>query len=267
MADRPDSTGTTTASDPAGDNGRGGGEPSDSGSDVVPRSELDAERKRRAGQERAHQREMGKVQKQISDLAAFVQNRQPGDANVAVPSDILKDLDLSDPKDKLLHDLYVNQSQWSQQMRKEVEERQRGQQNRQLVEEAVEEVEEAIPGVPRNVLDLSTPETVRASAEKWQADERIRKLEVELAEVKAGRVSATDAAAAARLAERQRLGATQVPTSTGSAPPLPSAVQQEIDRIDAEIALAKRQHKGSEVIRLGREKALTIQEAETAAVR
>lgn len=266
MAEQSDSNGEPAAPS-ASDGGPDAALPSDSLSDVVPRSELDSERKRRAGQERAHQRELAKVRTELAELKKLtteaLQGRSAGDAQIALPKDVLDSLDQNDPRDRVLLDLYRNQSAWSQHMRSQEEERQRQVQLSTAVEDAVDEVLET--GIPRSVLDLSSPQAVRASAEKWQLTERIRKTEEELATLRGNRQTSQEAAQAAVTRERVRLGATQVPTSIGTAPPLPTAVQEQLTQYDQQITQAKRSRQGSEVIRLSRERQVLLQEAESAA--
>ena len=120
-----------------------------------------------------------------------------------------------------------------------------------IVGEAVDEAEEA--GVPRTALDTSSPDAVRRSVEKYQSDQRIRTLEEQIADMRKGSDKLRETAATARTQERQRLGATQVLTSTGEMPPLPTEQSEEIDRLEHEKAEAKRHKDGALVMAIDRQ--------------
>lgn len=241
--------------------------PGGSAQDAV-QAELDEARKRLRSQERAHQRDMKGIKDIVDGLKAqlteALQGRSSSDAPITIPQEVLNALDPSDPKDKILLALYQNQSAWSKRMYDDAQSQTRTAQLRSAIEEAIEDEVES--GVPRaELLAAASPDAVRATADKWRSDERVRSLERQVADLSKGRQTADEAAAAAALRTRQSLGATTVLTSTGEQPPLPSAIQQEVDRYDEQIALAKRQHKGADVLRLSRERQVLIEEGSVAA--
>ena len=270
MAERPVSTGEESSVSPAASSASGSVTPiPDDSSQDKASLELEVANKRLRSQERAHQRGMRELKETVdalkTQLTEALQQRSSSDSPIILPTDVLNALDPNDPKDKILLSLYQNQAQWSKRMRDEADAQTRDAQVRASIGEAIEDEVEA--GVPRaELLSAASPEAVHAVAERWRGAEEIRSLRAAVAELSQGRQTAGEAARSATLRARQELGATTTLTSTGEQPPLPSAVQQELDRLEEQIALAKHAHRGNEVIRLRREQQLLVEEATISAV-
>lgn len=189
------------------DPGSSGPSPSDSsdGSSVVSRADHEAaiaeERKRRAGQEKAHRKEVERLEQQMADLRNMIANSQPQTLQ-------LPDIDPRDPSTFVPHlqHLYKNQKEWQDALIA----RERAGEFRARLQEAITDA--TSQGVPLDALDDSSPEAVRASAKEFLAEKRIRDMEEEVNRLKKEKDQAVTTA-------RAEAGALGVSTATGGRTP------------------------------------------------
>ena len=211
------------------------------------------ERGRRAGQEKQHQRVYQKLEKDLEELKNQVrQGTLSSAADDDVPKELADLLDPNNPRDRIILDVARNQQKWARANAEEEARRRRDAALRAEVDKAVETVTEEW-GVPETILDRATPEAVYRSAERWQHDEEVRKLTERQKGLEEEIKSVKEGAATVATRTRQELGATRVSTSTGAPPELPSAQQEEIQRLEDEKARAKREHRGADVIAINRQ--------------
>lgn len=242
LKDGPDASGSVDSS------GKDAGE---AGNNVISRAEherlIAEERKRRSGQESAHQREMGQIREELNGLRSQIQSSPSLD--VTDIDDLLARIDSGDPREvnAATKEALVSVSHWTKHLKSEQLLTQAQRQVSAAVEEAVAE------GVPRSSLDTSSAASVRTSAQRWRDDqekeelrERMRKMEEDLKQAK-------EEATMAVTRERTRSGASQTPVSTGSQPGQQTPDEERLQELQTQLAMAKRRHNGAAAISLGRD--------------
>lgn len=212
---------------------------------------IDEERKRRAGQEREHRRQMEALQAKLDALESRLASGSTQGASQpnATQQAILERLRSPDPavQRQAIEEGLLAMHSWTEhfsQQQQSAKERQRLQ---QAIDEAVEE--EMSNGVPRDALNTTSPDAVHRSAERWTEQQRIKALEDQIAALSKERVTVDQAVTQTRAA----LGATTVSTSTGRPPAVPTEVEEEVQRLQGLIADAKRRHDGASVTALMRQ--------------
>jgi hypothetical protein len=227
---------------------------------TIPVSEHEAalrvEARRRAGQERAHQKAMGTLQSQLDELRSLVSSASttPGTAtSPARARNLLAQLESGD-RDSVLRELTVAVDAWTEHFDKQERDHAARVRTSAAVEDAIADLEDQYPDVqiPRTSLVTTSPEAVRSSAKEYLAEQRIAQLERETAALRSGKSTAEEDAAMAATRTRQELGATRTVTSTGTPPPTPTVLQEEIAQLEQEAGRLKRLRKGDDLMAVNR---------------
>jgi chaperonin cofactor prefoldin len=214
------------------DPGQGGGRGDDSGQDSVSQAEysraIEAERKRQAGQERAHQREKTRLEKQLDELRQQLRSRQAPPIPNADP--LLSRIPENDPVREVLGEVLANQRQYGQFVNDDFNTRAAAEQARAL-SEAVKG-----SGVPGDWLD----DWLEDNGE--ELDERTLRLaareyrrETEIAELRAQVATGQTAVESAETRVREELGANKPFTGQGR-PPVGKTVDDQIREVDEFLA-------------------------------
>ena len=247
------SSGTAPSGRPATRPADGSGTDAETVSLAEHQRAIEEERKRRAGQERQHRREMADLKEELESLKGRLGTAAQDGGTTSSPSltqkEILERLRSPDPsiQRQAMEEGILAMHSWTESLKRNelsVRERQRLLAD---VEAAVAEVAE--DGVPRDALDLSSPAAVLASAKEWKAQQRIAALEAQITNLAQGRQTVDQAVTRTRA----ELGATNVSTSTGRPPQLPTELEEQIQAIQASITAAQRLHDGARVTALKRQ--------------
>jgi hypothetical protein len=235
--------------------------PSDTGPDVtIPLSEheraIAEERRRRAGQERTHQREKGEL---LSRLEALESRIAASPVTTGVPSanveGLIQRLEAGENSPALLRDGLAAVAAWSQYLSNQERTKVESQSRQQAVSETIEALQDEFPDVviPRTSLDLTSPESVRASAREYVLHHQVSELTRQVAELKKGTTAAQEDAAMTETRVRQQLGATRTSTSLGEQPQMTlSESEEELAQLRQDAARLKRLHKGDELMSVNR---------------
>ena len=246
------SSGTAPSGRPATRPADGSGADAETVSLAEHQRAIEEERKRRAGQERQHRREMDALKEELESLKGRLGSATQ-DGGATSPSltqkEILERLRSPDPsiQRQAMEEGILAMHSWTESLKRtELSARER-QRILADVEAAVAEVAEE--GVPRDILDLSSPAAVLASAKEWKAQQRIAALEAQITNLAQGRQTVDQAVTRTRA----ELGASTVSTSTGRPPQLPTELEEQIQAVQASITAAQRLHDGARVTALKRQ--------------
>lgn len=229
------------------DRAGGAGSPpaQDGSSSAIPREEherlLAEERKRRAAQQSEKDREITALKRRLDSLEKQV---------TAPPDEELPDLDPRDPASPHLRHLYQNTQRWQQWVESQETARQQAE-ARAALDRALDTA--TAQGVPADALDVSSPDTVSASAKDWLREKSIRDLQTE---VKRLREEGPKEADQARREERESLGAARISTATGPAP--------AVSTVDDQLAAVQRERQGILAMPDGPEKMVALRRANQA---
>ena len=204
---------------------------------------LHAETRRRAGQERAHQKETGALRSRIDELESRME-AMAANAPLSSPSlssqdrrdarDLLARMERGDlDRDQVLREVVLTTASWAEHNERQEKSRIEQSRTQRAVDDAIADLEDAYPDVtiPRAALNLSSPEAVRASAERYLSDQRVIALEKQVAALTSRSTTAEEGAAMAATRTRQELGATRTSTSTGLPPTTLPEQEEEIAKL------------------------------------
>lgn len=195
-------SGTETDTLPSAD---GGGLPLEGQNGFIPltkyEQDMAVERKRRAGQEKAHAKQMKEMQDQIDGLRS---TSQQGSGTSQRPTVDLSRLDPDDPRDAVTLVLYQNQAEWQADLKN----RYQSEQYNARLNEAMQEA--TLAGVPIDDLETDSPEAIRASTKDYLQRKELSDMKAKIEKLEADKEIAYTTG-------RAETGATVVSTATGGA--------------------------------------------------
>ena len=241
---------TTTPGGPGGSDG--GGSETPTGTIALAEHEriVAEERKRRAGQESTHKREMTRLKQQMDTLASELRTLRSTGAATAV-----KTVDVESFRRRLASpDLKVQQAavidgleamaEWTDTLAKERAQKAEYDRLTQDIQQALDEVME--DGIPREAIDTTSVPSVLRSAERWKEGEELRQLQSKVSKLEK---ELEDRGVDPVTQQRARDGATRTPgASGGEVPEPPTAIEEQIREIDRRIARIQQGRRGPQAM-------------------
>ena len=216
---------------------------------------IEEERRRRSGQESAHQRQMAELKAQLAEVNAKLDGRTP---SVSLPEELVARLNSGDESDAraAMAEALSSVHKWTTHLattaarEKELAAKQRE------IDARLEQLQTEGVDVTK-LRDITSLDAIETSVDRYQLEKRIEDQDEKIASMSKNTQTVEDAVTL----ERNRNGSTQTTTSTGTAPRPTGTIQQQIEFLEQQLKQAKARHDGGKVMSLNRDLARLKQAA------
>lgn len=215
---------------------------------------IEEERKRRAGQESKHQRDMLDLRAQIEELKQATGGR----STASLPADLEARLNSNDSTEvaQAVRDGVAAMHSWTTHLANEAQSQRARDTNQRQIADRLDQLQ--AEGIDVSKLrDATSVASIEVSLERYHSDKRIEDLQSKVDALSRGNQNVEDAVTQ----ERNRNGSTQTATSTGTTPRPATTRQQQMEQLEEQIKQARRLHKGGDAIKFARELALLKSQA------